>query len=491
MVSAHVYLTPYSQKTSGLSGGHLVRYLNRQEEFSPVRYVERVSDKTKDYNDFVCGDHQHLPAWAQENPGVFFAAAQTHEGPNRYFAFQVEFSLPRELSYEQQMALRHDLMEATMPDLPAMWAMHNKQLDSGEMHPHIHVLFSARRVDGIERDPAQTFRRWDRHDPANGGCEKDLFWSKNHAPEQLRQAFADISNYHLERAHVEARVDPRALKRREIQRDAIGRGSDRPDAATLAKEQRQAAQSWEQRKAYRGLADVHAIPREEMVLLVRQWTRQYERGQQLPRVSAAEVEAWEVRALRRVTQEVEALERQVGRSHAAVMRATHRERQQGYARENGGHHAPEGAPDLDRRWEHPLIGNKRSMIYHLPVSHKNYDDITPANQEVFWTERDAQAAGYRRAENEHYGTGTGQRREERDAQRQEASRTRDRAASPPGSRTPTRSARRTPGAVAPPVERPRPPGARQGIGMLQDEEDHGGLLAPNLDKKRGRDGYDW
>jgi hypothetical protein len=60
--------------------------------------------------------------------------------------------------------------------------------------------------------------------------------------------------------------------------------------------------------------------------------------------------------------------------------------------------------DLDKRWSTPILGNKRSLIYHLPT-HKNYGDVGPHNQVRFWTEREAQAAGYRRARNE-YGVGS-------------------------------------------------------------------------------------
>ena len=66
--------------------------------------------------------------------------------------------------------------------------------------------------------------------------------------------------------------------------------------------------------------------------------------------------------------------------------------------------------DLDRVWERPLIANRTSGIYHTPEQ-ANYGDVHPRNQERFWTERAALDAGYRRAENDHYGPGTGQAQE--------------------------------------------------------------------------------
>jgi hypothetical protein len=283
--------------------------LNREGEFQPVAYVERTSTKTKDYGDYVTGGVQHLPGWADGDAGRFFTEAKAHEGVNRYHAFQLEFSLPRELTHDQHMALREDFMATVMPDLPALWVKHEKRLDSGEMHPHVHILFSARKQDGIARDVHQTFRRWNRQHPERGGCEKDLFWSARQAPGQVRQAFADITNYHLTLAHAEERVDPRSLMRREIQRLAIGRGGERPSPEKLAQENARAVAAWEQRKAFKNIGPVQDIPREVFVQQVRQWARDYERGQEIPRVSSTEMHQVRARDLTRLTTEGKALEK--------------------------------------------------------------------------------------------------------------------------------------------------------------------------------------
>lgn len=178
MVSAHCWLQPYSRKNSGQSGGQLVRYFQRAGEFNPANrtggfepaeYLQRTSAKTKDYTDYVDGGVQNLYAWANDDPATFFTAAREHESADRwYYAFQVEFSLPRELTHAQHLALREDFMAATMPDLPAMWVKHDKQLPGGERHPHIHIILSARQPDGIDRDEVQTFKLWQWARPDRG-----------------------------------------------------------------------------------------------------------------------------------------------------------------------------------------------------------------------------------------------------------------------------------------------------------------------------------
>lgn len=293
MVSAHCWLQPYSRKLTAQSGGQMVRYLKREGEFNPAHYLQRTDGKKKDYGDFVCEGAQNLPAWAQGDPGKFFAAARENESADRwYWGFQVEFSLPRELTHEQQMALREDFMAATMPNLPAMWVKHEKRLDNGEMHPHIHILLSARQVDGIDRDEVQTFKLWQRAHPERGGAPRDLFWSKDQAPEQLRQAMADLTNYHLELGKAQERLDTRSLKRQGSKRAAIRYGhEERPDAATLAKEQEQAVAAWEARKAYKEIGNVQNLSREEMVANVRAWTRELTPGKAIEQASPAMIQA--------------------------------------------------------------------------------------------------------------------------------------------------------------------------------------------------------
>lgn len=288
----------------------MVRYLKREGEFNPVHYLQRTDGKKKDYGDYVDGGVQNLPVWAQGDPGKFFAAARENESADRwYWGFQVEFSLPRELTDEQQMELREDFMAAVMPDLPAMWVKHEKRLESGELHPHIHILLSARQVDGIERDEVQTFKLWQRAHPEQGGAPRDLMWSKSQAPEQLRQAMADLTNYHLERAGAEERLDTRSLKRQGSKRAAIRYGhAERPDAATLAKEQAQAVAAWEARKTYKGIGNVQDISREEMVANVRAWTRELTPGQALEQASPEVFQAWYDRRTSRLETRIARLE---------------------------------------------------------------------------------------------------------------------------------------------------------------------------------------
>ena len=64
-----------------------------------------------------------------------------------------------------------------------------------------------------------------------------------------------------------------------------------------------------------------------------------------------------------------------------------------------------GSKPTIARLEQPLIGNKQSHIYHAP-GHPNYGEVVPKNQVLFWSVEAAVAAGYRRAANDHHGSGS-------------------------------------------------------------------------------------
>jgi hypothetical protein len=325
MALAHFWMQSISRAKANLPASVAVHYLKREAEFAAEAYLSRTSERTKDRHDLVAWGVQHLPAWAEDSPGTFFRAAEQYEGANRYHAVMLQFSLPKEMTHAQHLALTHDFIEATMSDKTLLWVKH-EPLDTftHEPQPHIHMLLSARTVDGIARDEQQTFQRWNREEPARGGCEKDLFWSRRQAVEQLRHAFTDLTNFHAEKLGLDMRIDSRSLRRRDIDRKPMYKEEDRPNRVVLEAEQHKAAQAWEQRKVYKGLGEVQAIPREEFVLLVRQWTRDYDRGQQLPRVSLTEVQAWTTEEQTRLAQRQQGVDHQlaqVERGLAGELRA--------------------------------------------------------------------------------------------------------------------------------------------------------------------------
>ncbi len=165
-----------------------------------------------------------MPKWAEHNPAHFWNAADEHERANGSAYREIEIALPRELTPDQRRELVEDFVRQELGDRHAyQWAIHTPKaaLEGGEQ-PHAHIMYSERRMDGIERDPDQLFKRYNSKNPEKGGAQK-LSGGKTQIEmkEELlltRQRWADIQNTHLERHGHTARVDHRSLKEQGIDR---------------------------------------------------------------------------------------------------------------------------------------------------------------------------------------------------------------------------------------------------------------------------------
>ena len=100
----------------------------------------------------------NLPVWAEAEPNRFWQAADTYERANGTTYREMEIALPRELTPAQRLALVHGFVQQELGTRHAyQWAIHTPKAADGHAQPHLHLMFSERRVDGIERDPKQYF----------------------------------------------------------------------------------------------------------------------------------------------------------------------------------------------------------------------------------------------------------------------------------------------------------------------------------------------
>ncbi|MFZ1743039.1 MAG: MobA/MobL family protein, partial [Pontixanthobacter sp.] len=115
----------------------------------------------------------NLPAWADTEPNRFWQAADTHERANGTTYREMEIALPRELTPAQRLALVRGFVQQELGERHAyQWAIHNPQAADGHDQPHVHLMFSERQTDGIDRDPNQYFRRHNPKAPEKGGAKK-------------------------------------------------------------------------------------------------------------------------------------------------------------------------------------------------------------------------------------------------------------------------------------------------------------------------------
>lgn len=194
------------------SGGSHSDYISREGKYS--------KENARRYEDLDSTGHGNMPAWAEHNPAHFWNAADEHERANGAVYREIEIALPRELTPEQNRELVADFIRQELGDRHAyQWAIHRpKAALEGKEQPHAHIMYSERTRDGIERDPAQYFKRYNSKHPERGGCRKDSAGTEERL-QATRERWADVQNAHLERYGHAVRVDHRSLKDQGIDRE--------------------------------------------------------------------------------------------------------------------------------------------------------------------------------------------------------------------------------------------------------------------------------
>ena len=177
------------------------------------------------YEDLEATASGNMPEWAAHNATHFWQAADEHERVNGSAYREIEVALPRELTPAQRLELVQEFIEQELGDKHAyQFAIHTpKAALEKDDQPHAHIMYSERIRDGIERDPAQYFKRYNAKKPEKGGAKK--FSGGKSANELkaellgLRERWATLQNAHLEKHGHNERVDHRSLKDQGIDRE--------------------------------------------------------------------------------------------------------------------------------------------------------------------------------------------------------------------------------------------------------------------------------
>jgi len=283
----------------GRGATRVINYITRDGQYAPkqagVDYLTRTSAATAERDDLVHQETANLPAWAKGSTATFFAHAEQYEQANGRWGTTWQLALPKELPQEEQLALARDFLATHLRNKAYLWVMHDPITAEGAHQPHIHVLFSERSHDSIERQtPAHYFKRYNPSQPERGGCQKDPWFKQRSTVFEVRAAWCDWTNYTLERAGETARIHPSSLYTRNIDRPPepkVGPGRDPGgmaerdrirQARDAAKEQALAAEGWELRKARLGMTDVSQIPPAQFLAESRARARGTQPGQWAP-----------------------------------------------------------------------------------------------------------------------------------------------------------------------------------------------------------------
>jgi hypothetical protein len=192
-------------------------YLGRTGAFEKLRSTEEL----------VQIESGNMPSWAQADASIFWLASDRFERENGTVYRELEAALPRELSLAQQKEIVEAFRDTVLKYHPYTSAIHIKDASDGQPQPHVHLMWSERKLDGIEREPTQFFKRTAaarkgkdgkaRHqpDPASGGCRKV---SMQPRLDEFRELWATLVNEAYRNAGLDERVSHRSLADQGIKR---------------------------------------------------------------------------------------------------------------------------------------------------------------------------------------------------------------------------------------------------------------------------------
>lgn len=171
----------------------------------------------------------NMPSWAQHDPSIFWLASDTYERKNGSVYRELEAALPRELSSQHQREIVQEFIDEVLgTQHPFSFSIHVKAASDGLPQPHVHLMWSEREMDGIERDPATFFSRaaaarkgkdgqvQNRPDPADGGCKKISMHPRLH---EFRTLWANLTNKAYLKAGLQLSVSHLSLKAQGLKRE--------------------------------------------------------------------------------------------------------------------------------------------------------------------------------------------------------------------------------------------------------------------------------
>lgn len=199
---------------------------------SPVErydYVLRIGkyspDNNKDkYDDIIYGENVNMPSFSQENPRYFWECDEVYEDVNANLFRTIDFSLPYELSDEENIELAKKFAKELFGESYVYsLAIHSKpSTDEDKRNIHCHIMFYERELDGIERKEEYFFKKANSKNPSLGGAKRNREWHKYSKLYYIRQTLETMMNEKLK----EKGIDLVSCKSLKVQREeAIAEGN--------------------------------------------------------------------------------------------------------------------------------------------------------------------------------------------------------------------------------------------------------------------------
>ena len=167
-------------------------YVLRIGKYSP----ENNKDK---YDDIIYGENVNMPSFSQENPRYFWECDEVYEDVNANLFRTIDFSLPYELSDEENIELAKKFAKELFGESYVYsLAIHSKpSTDEDKRNIHCHIMFYERELDGIERKEECFFKKANSKNPSLGGAKKNVEWKQYKKLYYIRQTLETMMNEKL------------------------------------------------------------------------------------------------------------------------------------------------------------------------------------------------------------------------------------------------------------------------------------------------------
>ena len=173
-------------------------YINRDEKYDKKEDLlfKEVRNLPEEFNDIK----------------DFWKCAETYERKNSNLYRELEISLPREFTPEENKKMVDGFCENLFgKEYVYNYAIHNPKSFDGDMQPHVHIMFFERKIDDIKRDKNKYFKRYNSKNVEKGGWRKDEKWNERSTLKNIRKEWETFLNFELEKKGIE-KVSAKSLK---------------------------------------------------------------------------------------------------------------------------------------------------------------------------------------------------------------------------------------------------------------------------------------
>ena len=206
----HVLKNSSQKPSKNSSAVQRFHYITRIQNFE--NHKENIAEKLE----FV--QSGNMPHFAQNKPDEFWQAADIYERKNGRVCSSLVVALAKELTAAQRSELAEQFIAefADRYQFPYSCAIHNHEGSlGGQEQPHLHLIYSERSVDEIERTPEQFFKRYNPKNPQKGGAQKltaDVLGFGKSQLTLFRQKTEELINDSLQRYAPTKTLEIRGLK---------------------------------------------------------------------------------------------------------------------------------------------------------------------------------------------------------------------------------------------------------------------------------------